>query len=227
MINQLSIFNDLPSANDEVNVTNADFEPSTAPEGLSLHVAEYRMGMSESIDCLHCLLERQLAHQGDLLGWLSAPIMASFVTVGEREDGIALQYDEAVCVFEHDDVPYLARLGIVEPSWMQHTEGALLRVSVFRSEQGHDHQALFDRVTQEVHELMATTLYWHGTMDLEEEAIRENNKVAVDALRNVVTDLVAEFNDQLPEGMAASINHADEDDEDEDEDGQAVDRVLH
>ena len=225
MIEKLSVFSDTPSPNDEVNVINVDFEPAQAPDGLSLHTAEYRMGMSESIDCLHCLLERQLDHQDDALGWLSAPVMASYVTVGEREDGMALQYDEAVCVFEHHSTPYLVRLSIVEPSWIQHSEGALLRLSVFRSEQGGDHQALFDQVTQEVHDLMASTLYWHGTMDLEEEAIRENNQVAVDALRNVVTDLVSEFNDQLPEGMAASINHGEEG-EDEDDDWSA-DRVLH
>lgn len=221
----LSIFSDRASPQDEVNILNADFESAQAPDGLSLFIAEYRMGMSESIDCLHCLLERQLDHGDDALGWLSAPIMASYVAIGEREEGMALQYDEAVCVFEYDKVPHIARLSIVEPSWMRHDEGALLNVQVFKSEQGGDHQALFDRVTQEVHDLMAATLYWHGTMDLEEEAIRENNQVAVDALRNVVSDLVAEFNEQLPEGMAASINH--EDDESGDDEGLDPGRVLH
>lgn len=219
----LSVFSSLVSASDEVNVLNDDFELIESPEGLSLYLAEYRLGVSDTIDCLHCLLERQLDHSDEAVGWLSAPVMASYVSVGEREDGMALQYDEAVCVFEHNLTPYIARISIVEPSWTQHTEGALLRLSVYRSEQDGEHQALYDRVTQEVHDLMAATLYWHGTMDLEEEAIRENNQVAVDALRNVVSDLVAEFNEQLPEGMAASINHEDDDEDDSDE----VSRVLH
>ena len=223
LLPMLSVFSDQISPSDEVNVLNSDFEIAEGPDGLSLFIAEYRMGMSESIDCLHCLLERQLDHSDEALGWLSAPVMASYVTVGEREDGMALQYDEAVCVFEHCGVPHLARISIVEPSWLQHTEGAILRMSVFRSEEEGEHQALFDRVTQEVHDLMAATLYWHGTMDLEEEAIRENNQVAVDALRNVVSDLVAEFNEQLPEGMAASINHGEEGDDDD----FPAERILH
>ena len=227
MNHELTIFSDLPSQGDPVNFNNNDFQVAEGPDGLSHFVAEYRLGSIQGIDCLHCLLERQLVHADDALGWLSAPVMASSVTVGEREDGMALQYDEAVCVFEHEGIPHIARLTLSEPSYIEHSEAPQLRLSVFRSEDtGSTHQTLFDRVTQEVHDLMAATLYWHGTMDLEEDAIRENNQVAVDALRSVVTDLVDEFNGQLPEGMAASINHEEQDDEGDEPDVE-VTHTLH
>lgn len=144
---------------------------------------------------------------------------------------MALQYDEAICVFEHSGRPYCVRLTLSEPSWLEHNEPVMLRIIVTRSEAEGDaseHQNFYDRVTDQVHDLMASTLYWHGTMDLDEESIRENNHVAVDALRNVVADLVAEFNEQLPEGMAASVaDHSDEESDEESATGTGSDRTLH
>lgn len=231
MISELTIFSDAPSQNAGVRITNEDFAAIDRSNDLTRFEAEYVLGMHE-IDCLHCLLESQLAFADEAVGWMSTPVMASYIVVGEREDGMALQYDEAICVFEHDGLPYIARLSLYEPSWLEHNEPVALRISVTRSEAVGDesaHQQFYDAVTEQVHDVMASTLYWHGTMDLEEEAIRENNQVAVDALRNVVADLVAEFNEQLPEGMAASVaNHDENGDEIDDADDEAgPTRTLH
>ena len=231
MISDLTIFSTAPTQDAGVRIANEDFAAVDHTGELTRFEAEYVLGMHE-IDCLHCLLESQLAYAGEAVGWMSTPVMSSYVAVGEREDGMALQYDEAICVFEHDGRPYIARLSLYEPSWLEHNEPVSLRISITRSESEGDevaHQAFYDAVTEQVHDLMASTLYWHGTMDLEEEAIRENNQVAVDALRNVVADLVAEFNEQLPEGMAASVANHDEsgDDVEGDEADQPPKRTLH
>ena len=55
------------------------------------------------------------------------------------------------------------------------------------------------------HDAMAACLYWHGQMDIEDDAIRENHQIAVEALQTVVRDLIEEFNQQMPEGLAANL----------------------
>jgi uncharacterized protein YutE (UPF0331/DUF86 family) len=55
-------------------------------------------------------------------------------------------------------------------------------------------------------------------MDIEDDAIRENHQIAVEALQTVVRDLIEEFNQQMPEGLVANLEQAgmfDEDYEDE------------
>lgn len=206
---ELNIFANERVSGLPVNFSNADFIASDDNEDWVRFDAEYELGMTD-IDCLHCLVEGQLAQADEALGWMNTPVMASYATLGEREDGMALQYDEAVLVFEHAQVPHLIRIALSEPTWLEHDEHAILHVSVWRSEGQGEHQAFFDHVSRTVHDLVATCLYWHGGLELEEESIRENGQVAVDALKTVVGDFVSEFNEQLPEGLTVSLSEAEE-----------------
>ena len=45
-------------------------------------------------------------------------------------------------------------------------------------------------------------------MDIEDDAIRENHQIAVEALQTVVRDLIEEFNQQMPEGLVANLEQA-------------------
>jgi uncharacterized protein YutE (UPF0331/DUF86 family) len=54
-------------------------------------------------------------------------------------------------------------------------------------------------------------------MDIEDDAIRENHQIAVEALQTVVRDLIEEFNQQIPEGLVANLEQAGMFDEDYDD----------
>ena len=208
-MDELQIFADAPAPGFPVNFENDHFVMSDGNEAWTRFDAEYELGLAD-IDCLHCLIEGQLAQKDDALGWMNTPVMASYATLGEREDGMALQYDEATLVFEHRDCPYLVRVSLSEPTWLEHEEQAVLHVTVWRNEEQGEQQGFYDQVSSTVHDLVATCLYWHGGLELEDESIRENGQVAVDALRTVVSDFVTEFNEQLPEGLSVSMSDAEE-----------------
>ena len=84
-----------------------------------------------------------------------------------------------------------------------------MSVTVYRAEsQDGVHQGFYDQVANEAHDAMAACLYWHGQMDIEDDAIRENHQIAVEALQTVVRDLIEEFNQQMPEGLVANLEQA-------------------
>ena len=96
-----------------------------------------------------------------------------------------------------------------QPTLDPWNEDADLTVTIYRAETKDGvHQSFYDQVANEAHDAMAGCLYWHGQMDIEDEAIRENHQIAVEALQSVVRDLIDEFNKQMPEGLVANLEQS-------------------
>jgi hypothetical protein len=184
------------------------------------------------------LLADQLVGEDDETPWLSAPVMAAYVSLAEREDGVPVRMDDAICIMEHRSRLYLVRMILRQATLEPWIEDADLTITVYRAESRDGvHQGFYDQVANEAHDAMAACLYWHGQMDIEDDAIRENHQIAVEALQTVVRDLIDEFNQQMPEGLVANLEQAGmfEDDFDEeleegdDEDGEGNGRspIIH
>jgi hypothetical protein len=207
----LELFDDAPHIEHAVTLFNQDFRHAGQTDELTIYQAEYAL-KSPDLECLHCLLADQLVGEDDETPWLSAPVMAAYVSLAEREDGVPVRLDDAICILENRQKLYL------------------VSITIYRAEsQDGVHQGFYDQVANEAHDAMAACLYWHGQMDIEDDAIRENHQIAVEALQTVVRDLIEEFNQQMPEGLVANLEQAgmfDEDyeeelEESEDDDGSS------
>jgi len=156
--------------------------------------------------------------------------MAAYVSLAEREDGVPVRLDDAICIMENRQRLYLVRMILRQATLEPWSEDADLSITIYRAESKDGvHQGFYDQVANEAHDAMAACLYWHGQMDIEDDAIRENNQIAVEALQTVVRDLIEEFNQQMPEGLVANLEQAgmfdeefdDEIDEPDEEDDSA------
>ena len=204
----LELFDDAPHTEHAVTLFNQDFRHAGQTEELTIFQAEYALKAPE-LECLHCLLADQLAGEDDETPWLSAPVMAAYVSLAEREDGVPIRLDDAICILENRQRLYLVRMILRQSPLEPWSEDADLSVTIYRAEsQDGVHQGLYDQVANEAHDAMAACLYWHGQMDIEDDAIRENHQIAVEALQTVVRDLIEEFNQQMPEGLVANLEQA-------------------
>ena len=135
--------------------------------------------------------------------------MAAYVSLAEREDGVPVRLDDAICIFENRQQLYLVRMILRQSTLEPWSEDADLSITIYRAESKDGvHQGFYDQVANEAHDAMAACLYWHGQMDIEDDAIRENHQIAVEALQTVVQDLIEEFNQQMPEGLVANLEQA-------------------
>ncbi len=216
----LEVFDDTPHTEHAVSLFNQDFRHAGQTDDLTIFQAEYVL-KAPNLECLHCLLADQLAGEADETPWLSAPVMAAYVSLAERDDGVPVRLDDAICIFENRQKLYLVRMILRQSPLEPWSEDADLSITVYRAEtQDGLHQGLYDQVANEAHDAMAACLYWHGQMDIEDDAIRENHQIAVEALQTVVRDLIEEFNQQMPEGLVANLEQVglfDEDEEDQTE----------
>ena len=204
----LELFDDAPHTEHAVTLFNQDFRHAGQTEELTIFQAEYALKAPE-LECLHCLLADQLVGEDDETPWLSAPVMAAYVSLAEREDGVPIRLDDAICILENRQRLYLVRMILRQSPLEPWSEDADLSVTIYRAEsQDGVHQGLYDQVANEAHDAMAACLYWHGQMDIEDDAIRENHQIAVEALQTVVRDLIEEFNQQMPEGLVANLEQA-------------------
>jgi hypothetical protein len=237
MLQALELFDDAPHTEHAVTLFNQDFRHAGQTDDLTIFQAEYAL-KSPELECLHCLLADQLVGEDDETPWLSAPVMAAYVSLAEREDGVPVRMDDAICIMEHRSRLYLVRMILRQATLEPWIEDADLTITVYRAESRDGvHQGFYDQVANEAHDAMAACLYWHGQMDIEDDAIRENHQIAVEALQTVVRDLIDEFNQQMPEGLVANLEQAGmfEDDFDEeleegdDEDGEGNGRspIIH
>ncbi len=237
MLQALELFDDAPHTEHAVTLFNQDFRHAGQTDDLTIFQAEYAL-KSPELECLHCLLADQLVGEDDETPWLSAPVMAAYVSLAEREDGVPVRMDDAICIMEHRSRLYLVRMILRQATLEPWIEDADLTITVYRAESRDGvHQGFYDQVANEAHDAMAACLYWHGQMDIEDDAIRENHQIAVEALQTVVRDLIDEFNQQMPEGLVANLEQAGmfEDDFDEeleegdDEDGESNGRspIIH
>lgn len=227
MLQALELFDDAPHTEHAVTLFNQDFRHAGQTDDLTIFQAEYAL-KSPELECLHCLLADQLVGEDDETPWLSAPVMAAYVSLAEREDGVPVRMDDAICIMEHRSRLYLVRMILRQATLEPWSEDADLTITVYRAESRDGvHQGFYDQVANEAHDAMAACLYWHGQMDIEDDAIRENHQIAVEALQTVVRDLIDEFNQQMPEGLVANLEQAgmfeddfdDELEEGDDEDG--------
>lgn len=237
MLQALELFDDAPHTEHAVTLFNQDFRHAGQTDDLTIFQAEYAL-KSPELECLHCLLADQLVGEDDETPWLSAPVMAAYVSLAEREDGVPVRMDDAICIMEHRSRLYLVRMILRQATLDPWAEDADLTMTIYRAESKDGvHQGFYDQVANEAHDAMAACLYWHGQMDIEDDAIRENHQIAVEALQTVVRDLIEEFNQQMPEGLVANLEQAgmfeddfdDEPEEGEDEDGGDSDRspIIH
>jgi len=237
MLQALELFDDAPHTEHAVTLFNQDFRHAGQTDDLTIFQAEYAL-KSPELECLHCLLADQLVGEDDETPWLSAPVMAAYVSLAEREDGVPVRMDVAIGIMEHRSRLYLVRMILRQATLEPWIEDADLTITVYRAESRDGvHQGFYDQVANEAHDAMAACLYWHGQMDIEDDAIRENHQIAVEALQTVVRDLIDEFNQQMPEGLVANLEQAGmfEDDFDEeleegdDEDGESNGRspIIH
>ena len=214
----LVLFDDAPHTEHAVTLFNQDFRHAGQTDDLTIFQAEYAL-KAPDLECLHCLLADQLAGEDDETPWLSAPVMAAYVSLAERDDGVPVRLDDAICILENRQKLYLVRMILRQSPLEPWSEDADLSVTVYRAEsQDGVNQGLYDQVANEAHDAMAACLYWHGQMDIEDDAIRENHQIAVEALQTVVRDLIEEFNQQMPKGLVANLEQAgifDEEYEDE------------
>ena len=202
------LFDDVPHTEHAVTLFNQDFRHAGQTDDLTIFQAEYAL-KAPDLECLHCLLADQLIGEDDETPWLSAPVMAAYVSLVEREDGVPVRLDDALCILENRQRLYLVRMILRQPTLEPWSEDADLSITVYRAEsQDGVHQGFYDQVANEAHDAMAACLYWHGQMDIEDDAIRENHQIAVEALQTVVRDLIEEFNQQMPEGLVANLEQA-------------------
>ena len=202
------LFDDVPHSEHAVTLFNQDFRQAGQTDDLTIFQAEYAL-KAPDLECLHCLLADQLVGEDNETPWLSAPVMAAYVSLVEREDSIPVRLDDALCILENRQRLYLVRMILRQPTLEPWSEDADLSITVFRAEsQDGVHQGFYDQVANEAHDAMAACLYWHGQMDIEDDAIRENHQIAVEALQTVVRDLIEEFNQQMPEGLVANLEKA-------------------
>ena len=226
MLQALELFDDASHAEHAVTLFNQDFRHAGQTDDLTIFQAEYQL-TAPDLDCLHCLLADQLVGEDDETPWLSAPVMAAYVSLAEREDGVPVRMDDAICIMENRQRLYLVRMILRQPTLDPWSQDADLTMTIYRAESKDGvHQGFYDQVANEAHDAMAACLYWHGQMDIEDDAIRENHQIAVEALQTVVRDLIDEFNQQMPEGLVANLEQAgmfddefEEVSEDEDDDG--------
>lgn len=225
----LELFDDDPHTECAVPLFNQDFRHAGQTDDLTIYQAEYAL-KSPKLECLHCLLADQLAGEEDETPWLSAPVMAAYVSLAEREDGVPVRLDDAICIFENRQHLYLVRMILRQSTLGPWSEDADLSITVYRAESKDGvHQGFYDQVANEAHDAMAACLYWHGQMDIEDDAIRENHQIAMEALQTVVRDLIEEFNQQMPESLVANLeqagifdeNYNDELEETEEDDGSS------
>lgn len=208
MLQALELFNDATRVDHAVSLSNQDFRHSGQTDDLTIFQAEYAL-KSPELECLHCLLADQLAGGGDETPWLSAPVMAAYVSLAERDDGVPVRMDDAICILENKQRLYLVRMIMRQATLEPWSSDADLSITVYRAESRDGvHQIFYDQVANEAHDAMAACLYWHGQMDIEDDAIRENHQIAVEALQTVVRDLIEEFNSQMPEGLVANLEQA-------------------
>lgn len=202
------LFDDVPHSEHAVTLFNQDFRQAGQTDDLTIFQAEYAL-KAPDLECLHCLLADQLVGEDNETPWLSAPVMAAYVSLVEREDSVPVRLDDALCILENRQRLYLVRMILRQPTLEPWSEDADLSITVFRAEsQDGVHQGFYDQVANEAHDAMAACLYWHGQMDIEDDAIRENHQIAVEALQTVVRDLIEEFNQQMPEGLVANLEKA-------------------
>ena len=228
----LELFDDAPHREHAVSLFDQDFRHAGQTDDLTIFQAEYSLKQPE-LECLHCLLADQLIGEDDETPWLSAPVMAAYVSLAEREDGVPVRMDDAICILENRSRLYRVRMILRQPTLPPWEQDADLTITIYRAEsQDGVHQGFYDQVANEAHDAMAACLYWHGQMDIEDDAIRENHQIAVEALQTVVRDLIDEFNQQMPEGLVANLEQSGmfdddfeestDDEEDDDENGQTV-----
>lgn len=202
------LFDDVPHSEHAVTLFNQDFRQAGQTDDLTIFQAEYAL-KAPDLECLHCLLADQLVGEDNETPWLSAPVMAAYVSLVEREDSVPVRLDDALCILENRQRLYLVRMILRQPTLEPWSEDADLSITVYRAEsQDGVHQGFYDQVANEAHDAMAACLYWHGQMDIEDDAIRENHQIAVEALQTVVRDLIEEFNQQMPEGLVANLEKA-------------------
>ncbi len=226
MLQALELFDDVPHTEHPVTLFNQDFRHAGQTDDLTIFQAEYAL-KSPDLECLHCLLADQLVGEADETPWLSAPVMAAYVSLAEREDGVPVRMDDAICILEHRSSLYLVRMILRQATLSPWDDDADLTITIYRAETRDGvHQGFYDQVANEAHDAMAACLYWHGQMDIEDDAIRENHQIAVEALQTVVRDLIDEFNQQMPEGLVANLEQAgmfEDDYEEEPEDAEEAD----
>ena len=219
----LELFDDVTHTEHAVTLFNQDFRHAGQTDDLTIFQAEYAL-KAPDLECLHCLLADQLVGEDDETPWLSAPVMAAYVSLVEREDGVPVRLDDALCILENRQRLYLVRIILRQPTLEPWSEDADLSITVYRAEsQDGVHQGFYDQVANEAHDAMAACLYWHGQMDIEDDAIRENHQIAVEALQTVVRDLIDEFNQQMPEGLVANLEQAGMFDDDVEEELEETD----
>jgi len=237
MLQALELFDDAPHSEHAITLFNQDFRHAGQTDDLTIFQAEYAL-KSPELECLHCLLADQLVGEDDETPWLSAPVMAAYVSLAEREDGVPVRMDDAICIMEHRSRLYLVRMIMRQATLEPWSDDADLTMTIYRAESKDGvHQGFYDQVANEAHDAMAACLYWHGQMDIEDDAIRENHQIAVEALQTVVRDLIDEFNQQMPEGLVANLEQAgmfeddfeEESEEGDDEDGDDSGRspIIH
>ena len=79
----LELFDDAPHTEHAVTLFNQDFRHAGQTDELTIYQAEYAL-KAPDLECLHCLLADQLAGEDDETPWLSAPVMAAYVSLAER-----------------------------------------------------------------------------------------------------------------------------------------------
>ena len=229
----LELFNNNSQRDQAVKISDQDFRHAGQTDEITIFQAEYLLKTPE-ISCLHCLLADQLVGEEDETPWLSAPVMAAYVSLAERDDGVPVRVDDVICLLENRGRLYVVRMLLRQPTLEPWNEDADLTVTIYRAESRDGiHQSFYDQVANEAHDAIAGCLYWHGQMDIEDEAIRENHQIAVEALQSVVRDLIDEFNKQMPEGLVANLEQsgvfeedAEENTEDETKDGEGI-PIIH
>ena len=87
---------------EHADLFNQDFRHAGQTDDLTIYQAEYAFGSRLDLECLHCLLADQLVGEDDETPWLSAPVMAAYVSLAEREDGVPVRLDDdAICILEN------------------------------------------------------------------------------------------------------------------------------
>ena len=93
--------------------------------------------------------------EDDETPWLSAPVMAAYVSLAEREDGVPVRMDDAICIMEHRSRLYLVRMILRQATLEPWIEDADLTITVYRAESRDGvHQGFYDQVANEAHDAM-------------------------------------------------------------------------
>ena len=155
----LELFDDVPHTEHAVTLFNQDFRHAGQTDDLTIFQAEYAL-KAPDLECLHCLLADQLIGEDEETPWLSAPVMAAYVSLVEREDGVPVRLDDALCILENRQRLYLVRIILRQPTLEPWSEDADLSITVYRAEsQDGVHQGFYDQVANEAHDAMACLLY--------------------------------------------------------------------